>query len=129
MKPAGFKTDSTGNQWYKAYGSLQTASKALEKLEARGYRGAVNFINGRYRVVLGKDSFMNPSPRKRRLTKKEKKVRAARTAKRSRVAKAAVALVKKVNPGVIKRTQGFRVKRLKGGGVSVIPVKIRRTSR
>jgi hypothetical protein len=66
MKPSGFKNDSTGTQWFKKYSSLTAANAALERLREQGYRGNVNFIGGSYRVVLRKDSFMNPTKRSTR---------------------------------------------------------------
>jgi hypothetical protein len=89
----------------KTPASRERALRALDRLNARKNSGG------------------------RKLTKKQRKAKAARTAKKRGLAKAASALMKKINPAVVRTSSGFRTKRLKGGGVSIIPLKIRRVRR
>ena len=58
------------------------------------------------------------------MTKTQRKAKAATAARKRSRAKAAVALLKKLNPGrSLKGVTHVRVTRTKGGGVSVKPVK------
>lgn len=58
------------------------------------------------------------------MTKLQKRMKAHHAARKRAKTKAAHALLKQMNPaGTMKRISGVRVKRLKGGGVSVTPVK------
>jgi hypothetical protein len=56
------------------------------------------------------------------MTKKQKRAKASRSRKRTAKARAAHALMKIMNPAGVKKMFAVRVKRLKGGGVSVTPV-------
>lgn len=60
---------------------------------------------------------------KKKLTKWQRKVRAHNAAARRRKVKAIENLYRKLNPGSKKKPMLVRVKKLKGGGVSVTPVK------
>jgi hypothetical protein len=69
MKPAGFRLEASGTLWSKRYASYAAAAKALARLEARGYQGAVNNLGGRWVVRLRVDSFMeNPARRTRKVS-------------------------------------------------------------
>lgn len=57
------------------------------------------------------------------MTKTQKKAKAARSRKKSLKARAAHALLRIMNPAGIKKVRAVRVTRLKGGGVTVKPVK------
>jgi len=57
------------------------------------------------------------------MTKKQKKAKAARSRKRTQKAKAAHHLLKIMNPAGIKKMFGVKIKRLKGGGVTLQPIK------
>lgn len=71
-------------------------------------------------------SLFNPArnPGKKKMTKLQQRVKAHNTAKKRAKGKAAHALLKQMNPaGTMKRITGVRVRKLKGGGVTVTPVK------
>ena len=55
------------------------------------------------------------------MTKLQKRVKAHNAARKRGIAKSAGALLKRLNPA--KRITEFRVRRLKGGGVTVVPLK------
>jgi hypothetical protein len=58
------------------------------------------------------------------VTKLQRRIKAHHAARKRAKAALAEALLKKVNPaGVMKHITGARVKKLRGGGVSVIPLK------
>lgn len=65
---------------------------------------------------------MTKHKKAKRLTKAERLMKSQRAARRRAVAKAAGTLLKKMNPA--SKVGAVRVKRLKGGGVSLIPVKV-----
>jgi hypothetical protein len=57
------------------------------------------------------------------MTRKQKKAKAKTSRRKSLKARAAHALLRIMNPSGVKKIHAVRVKRLKGGGVSVTPVK------
>ena len=70
MKPSGFRLEASGTLWQKKYSSMKTALNALNKLESKGYRGAVNNLGGKWVVRLRVDSFLdNPSVPKNKFIK------------------------------------------------------------
>lgn len=56
------------------------------------------------------------------MTKAQRKQKARTAAKKRGIAKAVKGLLSKVNPG--KKVHAVKVRRLKGGGVSIHPVKV-----
>lgn len=123
-KPAGFKTEASGTIWSKRYASLGAATRALEKLEAKGYSGAVNFLNGSYRVRLRVDSWMdNPRPtRRKNPTKAQKRAKAKRAAAKTKVASALATFLKRANPGA--KLAGAKIQKLGGGVLKITPIKL-----
>lgn len=120
-KPAGYKSDSTGTQWYKNFASLETALRAQDRLLDQGYRANVNSIGGRYRVVVSKeDPYSNPG--RRTMTKAQRMAKAKRAGSARRKANAVKAFLKKMNPAR-KVPEAVKVTRLKGGGFTVKPVR------
>lgn len=68
---------------------------------------------------------LRPSRKKNsaRLTKKQRSARAKRAGAIRRKVKAVAQFMKKINPG--RKVNAVRLKRLKGGGVTIIPIKIK----
>ena len=56
------------------------------------------------------------------MTKAERLMKAQRRREKTRRMKAAVEMLKRTNPGVLKRTKAIIVKKLKGGGITVKPI-------
>ena len=69
VKPAGFKTESSGTLWYKEYTSLRAAEKKLQELLHKGYRANINFLGGKHRVRVGMDDGPEYNPSIRRYKK------------------------------------------------------------
>jgi hypothetical protein len=63
------------------------------------------------------------NPGGRKLTKKQRKAKAARTAKKTRVAKAAKALLKAVRGNPARRFRGAMLTKYKDGSIKITPVK------
>ena len=62
------------------------------------------------------------------MTKAQKKARAKRAGAKLRKSRAATAFLRKMNPAM-KKVEGIRVRRLKGGGYTVTPIKPNRGKR
>ena len=90
------------------------AARMREANKQAGLKGAVKVVKGAH----------NPSRKVKRETKAERLMRLQRASRKRGVASAAGTLLKKLNPS--SNVHAVRVKRLKGGGVSVIPVKVKR---
>ena len=56
------------------------------------------------------------------MTKAERLMKAQRRREKTRRMKAAVEMLRRTNPGVLKRTKAIIVKKLKGGGITVKPI-------
>jgi hypothetical protein len=57
------------------------------------------------------------------MTKKQRKAKAAKSRRRTQKARAAHQMLKLMNPAGVKKVDAVRIKRLKGGGVSILPIK------
>lgn len=70
----------------------------------------------------GKKFGRNPGGRK--LTKKQRRAKAARTAKKRSKALAISTFMKRMNPAKAKKGYAYKVKKFRDGGFSVRPVKL-----
>ena len=99
--------------------TLEFLGRAYGHNRAQAQREAVRLYGKG--VHIGTQS-RSDNPGGSKMTKKQRKAKARSGARKRRIAKAAGALLKAVrNPG--KKIFGVRVTRLKGGGVSIKPVK------
>ena len=57
------------------------------------------------------------------MTKHQKRIKAHNAAKKRAKGRAAMQMLRVMNPASAKKVGAVRVKRLKGGGVSIIPIK------
>jgi hypothetical protein len=106
-------------------GVERTKKMALARAanERIGHRGA-----GRVRIKKRRVGFVERGGGKRNPSKAERAVKSQKAASKRRVANALANYLKRLNPG--KATPGaVRVKRLKGGGVTITPVKVVRSKR
>lgn len=62
----------------------------------------------------------------KRLTKAQRSAKAKQRARKTRLAKAIKNLFKQANPAGCKRMGGARLRRNKGGSITIIPVKLPR---
>jgi acyl-CoA hydrolase len=107
--------------WHEPVGRFSTKSAAQqyaqqmrESNRQAGNRGAVKVVK------------LRDNPRKK-MTKLQRRLKAHHAARKRAKARAAHALLKQMNPaGTMKKITGVRVRKLKGGGVSVTPVKAQR---
>jgi hypothetical protein len=101
--------------------------KFKKALKGRGGRRVTKADYRELAGMLGSDA--GPGIRRkanrggRKLTKKQRKAKAARTAKKSRVAKAAKALLRAVRGNPAKRFRGALLTKYKDGSVKITPVK------
>jgi hypothetical protein len=65
----------------------------------------------------------------RKMTKAQKRVNASKRSKKRRVATALRKFLHTVNPAIIKRSMGARVRKNPGGTITIIPVKIAKRGR
>ena len=63
------------------------------------------------------------------MTKAERKAAAARRGKRTRVSRALKGFLKQYNPALVKKTAGAKIRRNRGGTITIIPVKIAKRGR
>jgi len=60
------------------------------------------------------------------MTKLQKRIKSARAARKRSIQNAASVLIRRINPGLKSGSVHVKVKRLKGGGISVIPSKVKK---
>lgn len=60
------------------------------------------------------------------MTKTQRRANASRKSKQRRVSKALKTFLKKVNPGILKRTSGAKLRKNRGGSITIIPIKLGR---
>lgn len=96
--------------------------------------GTVTQVDGNVLRVRGDDGYyydihktkafkLSRAKRKNPMTKKQRSARAKRAGSVRRKATAAAKMLKVMNPA--SKPKAVRIKRLKGGGVSIVPIKVK----